>query len=129
VSRDGQTIQKQQQQNGAARTATLKAHDSGDVQVVTYLKTLNPVSTAAGVVKSLSQDLYPVSIHIAVGRAVASQERVDILVTNCVMLDHIHLAVLHNTSFVSVASRPRQGSVLEQHQMAAGAVVNLAVKC
>ena len=107
---------------------THKVHDNGDVQVVIYRKTLNPASTAVGVVKSLSRDLYPVSIHIVVGRAVASQEHVDILVTNCVMLDHIHHVRLHNTSSVSAASRLQHGSVLEQHQTAAGAVGSRAVK-
>ena len=129
MSRDGQITRKQQQQRGVDRTATHRLHDNGDVLVVTYLKTLSLLSTAVGVVKSWSQDLYPVSIHIVVGRAVGSPERVDILATSCAMLDHIRLAPSHSTSFVSVASRPRQESVQEQHQTVAGAVGNHAVKC
>jgi len=105
-----------------------KAHDNGDVQVVIYLKTPNPASTPAGVVKSLSRGQYPVSILTVVGRVVDSQELVDILVTNCVMLGRIHLAHSHSTSFVSVASRLRQESVPEQYQTGVGAVVNHAVK-
>jgi hypothetical protein len=107
---------------------THKAHDNGDVQGVTYLKTRNPASTAVGVVKSLSQDLYLVSIHIVVGRVVGLPGRADILATNYAMLDHIRLAPLHSTSFVSVENRPRQESVLEQHQTAAGVVGSRVVK-